>query len=165
LDDRIDVLKAKKDHLEHHATVGDKIKAFFKHGLEGVDGEVAKINKKIDATQHARDDVDADVSVEQRQKELDQLKDKQATLAQEKQNAKGVLLMKNMEASGMNVGSTVSDKAVKEARDTYAKVKPEQKDLAKEIKAKEKVLSVREKLGPKTGGTGKSQDLGHNHGV
>ncbi|MEZ0274272.1 MAG: hypothetical protein ACAH88_05160 [Roseimicrobium sp.] len=147
--EQIKALGDKKAQLESNPGIGDKIKCFFKHGLKGVDGENEKLGQKIEATKVAKNDVEAGVTMEQRQQDLDRMKHNQAALGQVLQQAEGVVTRAGLAESGLVAGEGVSKEAVKEARSEGASVKELQKVLGAQIKEQEKVMSVREKLGPR----------------
>lgn len=159
--DRIKELEAKKTQLETNPTIGDKIKCFFKHGLKGVQGEIAKIEGKIEITQMAKQSVKDGETLEQMKTKLDGMKVDRAEFALAMEMAKNEVARKMLQ-DGMNHTPTISNNQEQQARDTHARAKVEKESLDKGIKQQEKVLSVREKLGPKAPqkGTGESQSKG-----
>jgi hypothetical protein len=71
---------------------------------------------------------------------------------------------RKMYQDGLNHTPTISDQQEQQARGTHSRAKVEKESLDKGIKQQEKVLSVREKLGPKAPqqGTGEKQSKSLN---
>ncbi len=157
---QIKALEDKKAQLQTNPSIGDKFKAFFQHGFKGVQGEIEKLDKKIEATKVAKNDVETGVTMEQRQQDLDRMKHNQASLGAVLQQAEGVVVQARLDESGLTTQSSVSDKQLKEAISEGTNVKELQKELGDRIKTQEKVLSVREKLGPKAPEKSQGQSRG-----
>ena len=68
-------LEEKREQLIKEPTLKDKIKAFFKHGAKGIDGEIEKINQKLKVTELALKDQQQCLTPEQRQERVQILKD------------------------------------------------------------------------------------------
>jgi hypothetical protein len=145
---RIKELEDRKNQLETNPSIGDRIKCFFKHGFKGVNGEIEKIDKKIEATTLAKDSVEKGVSMDDMQKNLERLKVDRAEFALAMEMAKSEVTLNNA-ARSVNMESHLTDKQVDKSIDTYERAKVEKEALGSTIKQQEKVLSVREKLGPK----------------
>jgi hypothetical protein len=160
--DRIKQLEDKKAQLETKPTIGDKIKCFFKHGLKGVQGEIDKIQGKIEVTELAKQSVKDGKSVDELQRKLESMKVDSAEFALAMQTTGREVGRKALE-DGHNMTPTISDNQEQQARDTHARAKIEKESLDKGIKQQEKVLSVREKLGPKA--PEKAQGQGKGVGV
>ena len=145
-DDRIHQLETDRNRLQRNPTTKDKIKAFFQHGLKGVQGEIDKLNFKLEVTRIARTDVELGVDPGRRQEAIDRLKHNAAALTYEIEMTKGVVIQKRL-AESLNTGTSVTDKQVQDAIAHHDKLAPVKKDLEKTIKTQEKAMSVREKLG------------------
>ena len=145
-DNQIKSLEQRRDQLKNNPTFGDKFKAFFKHGLKGVDGEIAKLETKIEVTKIAREDTATGVSMDLRREAVQRLKHNEAALEHEIQQAKAVVVANNVEQS-MNLKSTVTPGQLDDAFKHHDNLAPAKKEIGEAIKTQERVLSVREKLG------------------
>jgi hypothetical protein len=88
------------------------------------------------------------------------MKHNQASLGAVRQQAEGVVVQARLDESGLTTERSVSDKQLKEALSEGTNVKELQKELGAQIKAQEKVMSVREKLGPKAPEKAQGQSKG-----
>src|SRR5262249_16305458 len=130
----------------------------------GVDGEIAKLDTKIKATEMAKSDVLNDVSKEQRVAELNRMKQNQQGLNDAVALEKNVVLTSSLDNTGLAPSTNPPTKQeVDDARERVGLVKPGEKELATQIKEHEKALNVREALGPKK--EGPTQGNGHGMGV
>ncbi|RBP44429.1 hypothetical protein DES53_104249 [Roseimicrobium gellanilyticum] len=157
--DRLKELNDKKTQLEQNPTFGDKFKAFFQHGLKGVKGEIEKIEGKIEVTELAKQSVKDGTSMEDLQKKLDGMKVDRAEYLLAMKTAKDVVTLNNA-AKSVNMESSFSKEQVDKAILMHETVKPEAEKVQAKIDQQEKVMSVREKLGPKAPQTGQGQSQG-----
>lgn len=144
--DHLKQLEARKKQLSENPTWKDKIKGFFNHGLKGVKGEIAKIDKEITATNTAKEDIQKGVSVADRRDLVETLKEglraNQTDIKQSlSQATKGGIEQIN---PGINYGvdNEEREQAIKDIDDK----KVVQKEMLTRLKAEQKVISVREKL-------------------
>jgi hypothetical protein len=158
-DDRVQQLNDKKTQLQQNPSALDKIKCFFKHGMKGVQGEIDKIDKKIEVTNIAKESVEKGNSMEDLQKKLDGMKVDRAEFLLAMETAKGVVVSNNA-AKSVNMSSGFSEGQVDKAMSTHERAKPEAENLSAQIKQQEKVMSVREKLGPKAPQQGQGEKQG-----
>jgi hypothetical protein len=84
-----------------------------------------------------------------RKEALDRLKQNQASVTRELGEAQGVVIEGRLDKSGLNVGSEVPKEKLDNAIQRGTGLEVAQKELSKAIKTQEKVLSVRDALGPK----------------
>jgi hypothetical protein len=147
-DDYLKKLEDRREKLANNPSGLDKFKAFFQHGLKGVQGEIDKLDFKIEAAKIAREDTATGVSMKLRNEAVSRLKHNAGTLEQEIQQAKAVVLTRNLEQS-MGTQLTVSQKQVERAVDRHDALTPAKKEIAEAIKTQEKVVTIREKLGAK----------------
>jgi hypothetical protein len=153
--DRIQALKDEQTRLSQNPTFGDKFKAFFQHGFKGVQGEIEKVQGKIDITEMAKKSVASGKSLDDLRDKLDTLKMDRADLQQTMDLAKNVVVMRRLDES-LGKMSKVSDDQVNKAIGEHQQAKQERDDLSAKIKDKEKTLKVREKLSP--------EEVSHGHG-
>jgi hypothetical protein len=148
-DDRLNALAQKRAQLQNNPTFGDKFKAFFKHGLKGVQGEIESINKKINVTELAKDDVQKGVTMDERRQILETTKKASQELGRDMAQARAVGIERNLEQSLGGLGSNVTDADVDKAHSRHEQAAPLKAQVDQQIKTQEKILSVREKLGYK----------------
>ena len=139
---RIKELEKQKNDLENRPKVGDKVKAFFNHGRKGLDGEIAKVDKRIAATQVAKDDVAQGISTKERREEIQGMKDDIGKLKKDINK-----LASNVTANSLEKGTknpSVSDAQAQKSMDKLKDKVPERKNLKETVKIQEKSLKVRE---------------------
>lgn len=158
--DRIDQLQARKTQLATKPTAGDHIKAFFKHGFKGVQGEIDRVDKQIAATVQAKIEVQSGMSMEESQKNLERLKHNKAVVFVEKEKAGMVVRQDNAEKS-LNMKPTFSEEQVDKSLKHHDALDGAKAELTAQIKTQEKVLKVREMMQPKT----QEQAQGHKNVV
>lgn len=170
----ISELEGKKEHLQNHATKGEKFKAILKNGPKGMAAELAKVDKEILAAKKALEVVQSGTGVDQQKADLHQKKgelqagkQKLDQVNKEIKDAEKVIKKAGLKANldEAMLGPGLSDKErdnlvrqanaainVREALKPHAQqLKEAQKDLKAEVKMGEKAVSVRDKVGPKPG--------------
>ena len=158
---KIKGLEEQRDQLKNDPGVFDHIKAFFKHGTKGVQGEIDKLDKKIDVVKEARKDVETGVSMEDRQFGLDRMKHNRAVMSLERLAAEQEVRAGQIDIIDVASSNSVGSKeTVQEAGKRVDSLKPLEKVLDGMIEKQEKVMSVREKLGPKAPQQTQSQSKG-----
>lgn len=170
----ISELEGKKEHLQNHASKGEKFKAILKNGPKGMAAELAKVDKEILAAKKALEVVQSGTGVDQQKADLHQKKgelqagkQKLDQVNKEIKDAEKVIKKAGLKANldEAMLGPGLSDKErdnlvrqanaainVREALKPHAQqLKEAQKDLKAEVKMGEKAVSVRDKVGPKPG--------------
>ncbi len=154
LDKRLNKLESRKDRLESSPSVGDKLKAFLKHGRKGTDAEVSKLEQKIEATELARDDVQQGITKKDRVKVLDSLK-KDAAKHQERMDGERSIVFTNNVEKSLNLPRTHTKTQVDKAIRKYKDLEPEQMEKQSAIRTQEKSLKVRGTYEPKPNSQGR----------
>lgn len=184
LNERIQQLTERKEHLQNNPSTGDKLKALHKAGPKGIDGEIAKIDKGIAATQLAVDMTRNEVSLNDQKAQLDQMKTSfqqgQAQIDQVKKDLKqaentlkAVDTKAVLEQTGLvgSMSQSERDELVKQANEAinvHESLKPQVKQLKEdqaglktEIKQGEKAVSMRDRLSPSVGQSAAQLGSGH----
>lgn len=179
----IDKLEAQKEHLQNHASTGDKIKALFKHGPKATSAAIAKIDKEIAVAKKALETVQSGTGLDQQKADLHQKRGElqvgKQQLGQMKKDIKAAektIKRAELEASleetmlGPGLSDKERDALVKKANaaiNVRESLKPQEqkiKALKAEVKQGEQAASVREKLGQKAGSAAIGRHRG-GHGV
>jgi hypothetical protein len=140
------LLEKKLEKLEHPSWK-DKIKAFFKHGAKGIDGEIESINRKIEATDLALDDLKAGLTPEHRKERVDtikaQLAENRQRLDQRAGHVVGLRLEESMPSNQLTPEEREkAERAVEESTGLTSV----RKQLKEQLKVEKKALKLGEEL-------------------
>lgn len=145
----IDKLEARKAQLQNNPSAGDHVKAFFKHGTKGIQGEIESIDKKIDTLRTAVHQAQHGVTVQDDREQVQLLKDSERSLKGQieslEQRMGGLALNRQFK-----IGEQVTDQEFQAMQEKLEAMQNGLKDIQAKIKKEEGVISVREKLGIKT---------------
>lgn len=166
-------LEEKKDHLQNHASKGEKFKALLKNGPKGIAAEVAKVDMEILATKKALETVQGGTGLDHHKADLHKMKGDLEAGKEKLDKAKNDLKAADKVIKKAGLEATLDNTMLgpmtdKERNDLVRKanaainvreaLKPQvqqmkeaQQDLKAEVKMGEKAASVREKVGPKPG--------------
>jgi hypothetical protein len=138
------LLEKKLEKLEHPSWK-DKIKAFFKHGAKGIDGEIESINRKIEATDLALDDLKAGLTPEHRKQKVDVIKAQLAENRQRLDQRAGHVVALRLEESMPSNELTPEEreKAERTVEET-AGLNSVRKQLKEQLKVEKKALKLGE---------------------
>ncbi|QIF05588.1 hypothetical protein [Roseimicrobium sp. ORNL1] len=148
------LLEKKLEKLEHPSWK-DKIKAFFKHGAKGIDGEIESVNRKIAATDLALDDLKACLTPEHRREKVDvikaQLAENRQRLDQRAGHVVGLRLEESMPSNRLKPEDREkAERAVEEG----VGLTSVRKQLKEQLKVEKKALKLGEELDEFREGTG-----------
>ncbi|QIF02154.1 hypothetical protein [Roseimicrobium sp. ORNL1] len=144
----IDKLEARKAQLQNNPSAGDHVKAFFKHGTDGIQGEIESIDKKIATLKLAAEQAKQGVTMQDERTQVQILKESSQTLKQEIE-----ALRQDMGGRALNnfhkIGVQTSEQEFAEMQRKLEGLEQAREEVKAAIKKEEGVLSVREKLGIK----------------
>jgi predicted nucleic acid-binding Zn-ribbon protein len=144
----IDKLEARKTQLLNNPSAGDHVKAFFKHGTNGINGEVEKIDKQLETLRAAVDEAQHGVSVQDDREQVQLLKESERELKAQieslRHDAGGLALNRQFK-----VGVQATDEEFVGMQQKLDEMVQAREAIQSKIKKEEGVISVREKLGIK----------------
>ncbi|RBP35536.1 phosphatidylinositol 3-/4-kinase [Roseimicrobium gellanilyticum] len=144
----IDKLEARKAQLQNNPSAGDHVKAFFKHGSKGVDGEIEQIEKQLETLRAAVKEVQQGVSLQDDRKQVEILKDSDRALKSQIEQLKDQRGNMNL-ARHFKIGEVPTDEQMLEVQRKIDQAELARAEVQAQIKKEEGVISVREKLGLK----------------
>lgn len=148
------LLEKKLEKLEHPSWK-DKIKAFFKHGAKGIDGEIESINRKIAATDLVLDDLKAGLTPEHRREKVQNLKEELLlNRAQLREHAGHIVGLRLEESMPSHELTEKQRKQAEVALNEAPKLSSVRKSLKAELKVEKKALKLGEELEEFREGTG-----------
>lgn len=140
------LLEKKLEKLEHPSWK-DKIKAFFKHGAKGIDGEIESINRKIEATDLVLDDLKTGLTPEHRREKVQSLKDELLlNRAQLREHAGHIVGLRLEEITPTHELTEEERKKAEVALEEAPKLSSVRKSLKAELKVEKKALKLGEEL-------------------
>ncbi len=159
----MDQLKQEQDRLRTNPSRLDKFVALLKHGSKGIDGEIEKLQKKIDATKLAMNDELQGITIQDRQDHVNMMKQGVGGAKRGIEALDNEIGNDNLAQAHPQILKPKPMEQRKEMLDTREALKNEKARLKGEIETNKSAVKVREKLGPKVEapkkGTGQSVSL------